>query len=64
MEIQEAIRRIEGILDPYPCDPPFSVETCKALEMAIDALKAQLSREGTTKDATSELRGQRWGKTE
>ncbi len=41
MEIKEAISRIEGILDPYPCAPSFSVETCKALEMAIDALKAQ-----------------------
>lgn len=39
MTNKEAIKRIEGILDPYPCAPPFSVETCKALEMAIDALK-------------------------
>ena len=39
MEIKEAVKRIEGILDPYPCASPFSVETCKALEMAIDALK-------------------------
>jgi len=53
MEIKEAISRIEGILDPYPCAPSFSVETCEALEIAIGALKTQLSQEGTTKDATS-----------
>lgn len=39
MEINEAIRRVEGVLDPFPCDPPFSRETCEALDMAIDALR-------------------------
>lgn len=53
MNNKEAIRRIENILDPFPCAPPFSVETCEALEMAIDALKAQLSQEGTTSDTIS-----------
>ena len=39
MEIKEAISRIENILDPFPFDPPFSPETCEALDMAIDALR-------------------------
>lgn len=55
MNNKEAIRRIENILDPFPCAPPFSVETCEALEMAIDALKAQLSQEDATKGATTDL---------
>lgn len=39
MEIKEAISRIENVLDPFPFDPPFSPETCEALDMAIDALR-------------------------
>lgn len=41
MNEKQAIARIEGLIDPYPCGANLSSRTVEALEMAIKALKKQ-----------------------
>lgn len=41
MDEKQAISRIKGLIDPYPCGTNLSPRTVKALEYAIEALKKQ-----------------------
>ena len=41
MDEKQAISRIKGLIDPYPCSTNLSPRTVKALEYAIEALKKQ-----------------------
>lgn len=41
MDEKQAISRIEGLIDPYPCGANLSSRTVEALEMAVRALKEQ-----------------------
>ena len=41
MDEKQAISRIEGLIDPYPCDANLSSKTVEALKMAVRALKKQ-----------------------
>ncbi len=41
MNEKQAISRIKGLIDPYPCGTNLSPRTVKALEYAIEALKKQ-----------------------
>ena len=41
MDEKQAISRIEGLIDPYPCGTNLSSRTVEALEMAIKALEKQ-----------------------
>lgn len=43
MDEKQAISRIEGLIDPYPCGANLSSRTVEALKMAVRALERQMS---------------------
>lgn len=43
MDEKQAILRIEGLIDPYPCGANLSSRTVEALKMAVRALERQMS---------------------
>lgn len=43
MDEKQAISRIEGLIDPYPCGANLSSRTVEALKMAVKALERQMS---------------------
>lgn len=53
MTYEEAIRRINNVLDPYPAFPSLPVETCEAIEMALTALKEKAEAESKAKNHPS-----------
>ena len=53
MTYEEAIRRIDNVLDPYPAFPSLPVETCEAIEMALTALKEKAETESKAKNHPS-----------